>query len=586
MLDNAEHVVDAAAALVSQWLQTDPGATVLATSQRRLAVAGERVRRVEPLVLPLDSDALDLHRGAVALFVERARTADHRFEPTPAQWPLLREICRRLDGLPLALEMAAARVPVLGLRGLAQALERRLALLTGGRRDAARRHHTLQAALDWSHDLLSADEQRLYRLCGVFAGGFTLELLVDVAGGGAAPERRWAVIDTLAQLVDRSLAALARRYLAPGAGTPDLRDLLQAEHGNLREAIARGRQQAEDGLRADTVSVAIGAAQAALFTAWRLEAMQWLESCEALAEGPGMPAALRVHWWNARARQWLVSQSKDAVRVAERAMALAQAIGDDRDRFAALANLVRSAGGPKDTLRPHCEAMRALLAGHPEWDGDATMQLEMAGVEANAMYWLRDKEGLLRCRLRELELARRHGHAQAALAAETNVVFALQSLGRHEEALQRARELTARLGDSESGNAAYAWTGLIVALQTLGRHAEFRAALPRAARVLRQHGLPFLGPQCALVLAAEGRTLDALRVLGHARDRLAAKRMAMTAEELAGLGALEQQARAALGDPAVELALTEGATLDEAAVDALMLGRAGIHTATPGDSLL
>ena len=103
--------------------------------------------------------------------------------------------------------MAAARVPVLGLVGVRDALEQRFALLTAGRRDAAMRHRTLEAALDWSHGLLAPDEQRLFRICGTFTGGFTLELLVQVAADPAVPESRWAVIDTLAQFVDSSLVS-------------------------------------------------------------------------------------------------------------------------------------------------------------------------------------------------------------------------------------------------------------------------------------------------------------------------------------------------------------------------------------------
>ena len=612
VLDNVEHVIDAAAALASQWRQADANVSVLATSQLPLAVAGERVHRLGPLALPVDSDALDLHRGAVALFVERVRAADHRFEATTEQLPLLREICRRLDGLPLALEMAAARVPVLGLRGLAQALERRLALLTGGRRDAAARHRTLQAALDWSHELLSPEEQRRYRLCGVFTGGFTLDLLVDMATSGASAEPRWVVIETLAQLVDRSLVAvgegdppryrlletmredasqrlaaageapqartrllaalarLGRRVIEADRSNPALGDALLAEHDNLRESIAWGRQQAETAVRADAVTTAIAAGRAAIFSPWRLEAMQWLEACEPLVEGPGMAPSLRVRWWVERSRQWLISKHKDARAMAERALALAREHGEEREEFTALSVMVRAPGAADAELPSLCQAMRHLSGRHPEWGPTAAHVL--AGSEARACDRLGDNEGLLQCRLRELECARQLGDSSLVTAVETNLVFALQALNRHEEALARARELVARLGDSDAGNAAYAWTGLVVSLQALRRSAEFRAAMPQAARVLRKHGLPLLGPQCALLLAAEGCMVEALRVLGHARACFAARGMRMTDGEREGLGALERQARAALGDAAVDLCLTEGATLDEAAVDAVMLG--------------
>lgn len=631
VLDNGEHVVDAAAALVSQLIEADAAVRVLATSQLRLAVGGERVHRLEPLALPLDSDALDLHRGAVALFVARVRALDHRFHPAPAQLPLLREICRRLDGLPLALEMAAARVPALGLTGLAQALERRLDLLTGGRRDAATRHRTLRAALDWSHSLLSPAEQGLYRLCGVFSGGFTLELLVGVAAGSdadAAGEARWTVVETLAQLVDRSLVAvgdgdppryrlletmrddarqrlreageepqararllavlagMGRRCIEADRAEPARRDALLDEHDNLRESIAWGLLQDDAQVRADTVAAAIATAFTAVFTPWRLEAMQWLESCSALAEGPGMPPTWRVRWWYERTRQWLISKHKDSRTMAEHTLRLARECGDELGEFNALSVLVRAPGGPDETLPSLCEAMRALLARHPEW-GPARA-LSLAGAEARCCDRLDDAEGLLRCRLRELELARQLGDDASATGVETNIVFALQALGRHEEALRRAQDLVARLGQSDVGNAAYAWTGLVVSLQALGHFAEFRSVLPKAGRVLRLHGLPLLGPQCALVLAAEGRTTEALRALGHARAVFAARGMRMTTAEVASLQAFEKDARATLGDSAVDLCLAEGATLDEAAIDALMLAAptastaAGAAVAAPG----
>lgn len=336
VLDNGEHVVDAAASLVAQLLQANPSMRVLATSQLRLAVAHERVHRLEPLTMPIGDDTLDLHLGAVALFVDRARAADHRFQPRPEHLPLLREICRRLDGLPLALEMAAARVPALGLTGLLRSLERRFAMLSGGRRDAAARHRTLQAAVDWSHGLLSPDEQALYRVCGAFSGGFTLDLLQAVA---QAPEqtspddRDWWLVDTLAQLVDRSLvvaddgeapryrmletmredarqrlrahgeedSVLGRQLLAltalgrrvdkgPTIERKGRQAFLLAEHDNLREAIAWGCGPAGAAWRNEVVELACLVAQSATFSSWRLVAVRWLEQCEPLAEHADTPS--------------------------------------------------------------------------------------------------------------------------------------------------------------------------------------------------------------------------------------------------------------------------------------------------------
>lgn len=649
VLDNGEHVVDAAAAFVSQLLQADPAVHVLATSQLRLAVGDERVHRLEPLALPLDSDTLDLHRGAVAFFVERVRAADHRFHATPAQLPVLREICRRLDGLPLALEMAAARVPALGLTRLAQALERRLAVLTGGRRDASARHRTLQAALDWSHELLGAEEQRLYRTCGVFSGGFSLDLLVAVATGhGLVPavpaaeptapggahetapdEARWAVIDTLSQLVDRSLvavgergaggdggddtpryrlletmredarqrlaaageehaararllralASVAHRYIEPGQSTLARRDLLLAEHDNLRETIAWGQRQAAAELRADTVALAIATAFAATFTSWRLEAMHWLDACEPLAEAPDMLPLLRMRWWYERSRQWLMSRHHGARAMVERALALAREVGDDWAEFNALCCLLRAPGGPSDALPALCEAMNALGARHPEWP--LSRAYLAAGAEAEACDRLGDLEGTLRCRLREVDLARRMGDPGAVTAAETNVVFALYELGRIEEALQRSRALVTQLGDSDDGNAAYAWVGLAMSLADLGHFEELRAVLPRAARVARLHGLPLLGPPCLQMLVTEGRTADALRVLGHVRARYAAGAMSMTTQQTTRAERLVQQGQLQLGEAAVQQHLADGAAMDEAMVDALVLNAPGGMAAEP-----
>jgi hypothetical protein len=277
-----------------------------------------------------------------------------------------------------------------------------------------------------------------------------------------------------------------------------------------------------------------------------------------------------VRWWVERSRQWLISKHKDSRAMAERALALAREHVQEREEFTALSVMVRAPGAADAELPSLCQAMRLLSERHPEWGPTAAHVL--AGSEARACDRLGDREGLLRCRLRELECARQLGDPSLVTAVETNLIFALQALHRHEEALARARDIVARLGDSDTGNAAYAWIGLVVSLQALRRGAEFRAAMPQAARVLRKHGLPLLGPQCALVLGAEGHMVEALRVLGHARACFAARGMRMTSDELEALGALERQARAALGDPAVDLCLAEGASLDEASVDAVMLG--------------
>ncbi len=178
VLDNFEQVA-ATAPLLIDLLATCPWLKVLVTSREVLHVRGERVFEVPPLALPdprhlPDRETLARY-GAVALFLERAREVQPTFELTPEDAALIAAICVRLDGLPLALELAAARLKLLPLSALLERLERRLAILTGGPRDMPVRQQTLRNTIAWSYELLSQEEQRLFRLSSIFVGGGTLE---------------------------------------------------------------------------------------------------------------------------------------------------------------------------------------------------------------------------------------------------------------------------------------------------------------------------------------------------------------------------------------------------------------------------
>jgi predicted ATPase len=187
LVDNVEQLV-AAAPLVEQVLERAPGLKVLATSREPLRIREERVVAVAPLALPEAGAPVDLGTlaavPAVALFVACARDAQPGFELTEANAAAVAEICRRLDGLPLALQLAAARLTVLSPAALLARLEHRLPLLTRGPRDLPERQQTLRAAIAWSYDLLGAAEQRLFRQLAVFVGGFTLEVVEALAEGG------------------------------------------------------------------------------------------------------------------------------------------------------------------------------------------------------------------------------------------------------------------------------------------------------------------------------------------------------------------------------------------------------------------
>jgi predicted ATPase len=381
ILDNCEHLVAPCAELVETLLRACPQLRVLATSRERLNIAGESTVLVPPLALPDDRAAAagDVARSeAVRLFVERAPDFALADENAAA----VAELCRRLDGLPLAIELAAARVRLMPVQQILARLNDRFQLLTGGSRTTMARQRTLRGALDWSHDLLSPPERTLFRRLSVFAGGFTLEAVEGIcAGSGVEPSQ---VLDLLAQLVDRSLvvvesadptAAVARyrlletiweysREQAIAAGeVPWLRgrhrtwflalaeeaarrgqgaeqvaalDRLETEYDNLQAALSwREGEAARDASR-----LRLGAA---LWRFWEVrgrirEGRDWLEGI--LAEsGDGAPAA-RARALNGAGN--LARDLGDYGRAAEHhaeALRLRRAIGDPAGVASSLNNL-------------------------------------------------------------------------------------------------------------------------------------------------------------------------------------------------------------------------------------------------------
>src|SRR5271166_3486566 len=209
LIDNCEHVIDAAATITSQLLRDAPDVYVLATSRERLRVRGERVYRLAGLDSPPTGTAITADEAlaypAVQLFVERAAACFAGFELTDLAAPAVGEICSRLDGIALAIELAAARVEDFGVGGLAAGLDDRFRLLSRGSRTETDRHRTLRGALDWSYRLLSYEEQTIFRRLAVFAGGFTLQAASAVtASTGDGSED---VPEIVADLVAKSLAA-------------------------------------------------------------------------------------------------------------------------------------------------------------------------------------------------------------------------------------------------------------------------------------------------------------------------------------------------------------------------------------------
>ena len=232
IVDNCEHLLEAAARVVTEVLKAAPGVRVLATSREPLSAAGEHIVAVAPLELPAPGSAESLARvrenEAVALFVERAAAACGAFELTAANRTDVVELCRRLDGLPLAIELAAVRTRVLAVGQILDRLSDRFSLLTGGGRAALPRHQTLRTTIEWSHDLLAEDERAVLRRSCVFAGAFTLEDAESVCVPEGAPVSH--ALDLMASLVDKSLV---RREDANGIACYRLHETMR-EYARLK----------------------------------------------------------------------------------------------------------------------------------------------------------------------------------------------------------------------------------------------------------------------------------------------------------------------------------------------------------------
>ncbi len=209
VLDNVEHLLRSSAELADRLLGALPDLKVLATGREGLGIDGERLFAVKSLTLPAagaDPDPENLLRyEAVRLFATRAREADPEFVLAPANGRIVADICRRLDGIPLALELAAARVRVLSVEQIAHMLDDRFRLLTGGSRSSLERHRTLRATVQWSYDHLAPDEQELFVSLSAFTGGWTLEAAACLAGAD-----EFQVLDRLTGLIDKSLVVTER----------------------------------------------------------------------------------------------------------------------------------------------------------------------------------------------------------------------------------------------------------------------------------------------------------------------------------------------------------------------------------------
>ena len=318
ILDNCEHLIEACAQFANSVLRSCPGLRVLTTSREALGVAGERLYPVRSLSIPATARRLTVGTAAqsesVNLFVERAQAAEPRFELTGDNLGPVVEICRRLDGIPLAIELAAARVRALTPQQVAERLDDRFRLLTGGSRTVMPRHQTLRAAIDWSFDLLPATERNVLWRLSVFAGSFSLEAAETVCAGGDVED--FEVIDHLTRLVEKSLVnRQGDRYR-----------LLETVRGYARErSVEAGESEAAFERHRDWYLDFVRAAAPNFFRG--PESASWLDRLEAehdnlrgalswsLNETGGVSAALELisglwRFWEIRGyltegRQWI-----------------------------------------------------------------------------------------------------------------------------------------------------------------------------------------------------------------------------------------------------------------------------------------
>jgi len=442
VLDNCEHVLEAVDAFVTLLRRSAPGIHVLATSQELLRHPDEHVYRLGPLSVPgegADAAGLDAAAaaGAVQLFVARAPSLVKGFALTAQNVAGVVEICRRLDGIPLAIELGAGRVPLLGVDGVRQRLDERFRLLTGGARVALRRHQTLRAALEWSHGLLTAPEQTVFAALGVFSGSFALESAQALVAG---PEMdAWAVLEHLGGLVDKSLVAVeggatdAPRYrllettrafalerLAASGATPrTLRrhaevtlEVFEQAHRDMRSGMPSARMVPRlvpelDNLRgalrwaagADgdhRIAVAlfgaavVGQGQHYFFTlgagTWR-----WHEVLRSRVDA-SMASAIAARFWLACAQWGGVLSPKAAADDARRAIALYTALDDRFGTFRgwqALAYLLSQLGRHDEALEALRHAIELRDPTWPDWilglfDNTAGIVFSQAGDVARA----------------------------------------------------------------------------------------------------------------------------------------------------------------------------------------------------------
>lgn len=585
ILDNCEHVIEGARALAAALLDQCPNLRIVATSRQPLGLKGEHAWRVPSLSLPGDREDRDttatpsatpsatplevdvdslLACESAQLFLDRAREVRPGFEITDANSTSIAQICSRLDGMPLAIELAAARVKVLTPDDIAARLDQRFKLLrSGGERPD--RHHTLHAAVDWSYQLLSDDERRVLRFLSIFAGGFTLDDAMAMFVADGADE--FETLDLITALVDKSLllclhAAESSRYsmletvrqygaerLEQAGELPEARrrhldvfadladqagdqltgadsarwlDRLEADHDNMLEAVINAPQTESAGLSALTIC-------GRLFRFWAMRAhlAAGLRTCTAALDHPhaGALTEQRVRALNAAGGlSWQSGRLDDAERFHEEAIVIARQI-DDRYGLAIsignLANVKNARGELTTAARMHTEVLQmgremgnerieAAILGNLACIAVELGDFELAFRQQFECLAIRrrlgDPNGIALCLTDCARIARRRGDLDSALQHLYEAIHLSRSIGGR----QRFMYLL-----DEAGVQAAASGDLERAVRWIGACGTLREATGQTRERLLAAELNALLPTWR---RAMGKTFDAAHASGGALD--------------------------------------------------------------------
>jgi len=623
VLDNLEHLTDVALDLV-EILQAAPGVKILTTSRAALGVRGERTFEVPPLPLPdprgPQSPEAVGGAPAVAMFVERARAIDPGFRLTQRNAAAVAEVCRRLDGLPLAIELAAARTRVFTPENLVEQLARPLAILKGGPRDMPERHRALEATIRWSYDLLSPEERALFRRAALFVAGAPLEALSAMwqAAGGRHDEAielatsliekslfrreesldgrtRMGMLETIREFGLREVesegetepwarwqASYWLSWVEPGEGyyctleEPAWFERLDREHDNLRAALgwALAAREAETALRFGNV----------LWYYWWVrghfaEGRRWIE--RALAQGRNLAAALRARALHG-AGQLAGGQGDQerAIRLTGQSLDLFREAGDERSVAMVLQNLgyaLREAG---DRMRARGLFEEALALRRAQDDPRGTAAaLDSLGNVALQDGDLEDARGLLD---ESLALAQRTGHRTRA----AHVLLSLGHLSCREGDGARAQDLYERALERYRGIKQMHGTGeALCALAALAREAgandRARELYAESLTVYRDTGYDqriatgLIG--LAAVAAAQGKPERATRLCGGLDAMVESHAVDLRPQDHDLFEATIAEARRALGDRpfAEEWKAGRGLSAEETVTLALQLSGSG-----------